>query len=137
MSTSSTFTGISIDGTTIPLAAIKGVKRSFNVLDGPHTGRMVGTGRMERDIIGTFYNYTVLFDSRQLTDTQYNTLYNLLSAPTASHTVTLPYNSGSITFQAYCTQGEDEVIWAKPGGRASIRWGNLEIHFIAMKAERT
>lgn len=33
-----------------------GVKRSFDILDGKNAGRLT-SGRMTRDITGTFYNY--------------------------------------------------------------------------------
>lgn len=132
-------TSITIDSLSIPFSAVKRIVRSFTVLDGPNTGRLISSGAMERDVIGTFYNYSVEFDSKRLTATEYKNLYMLVSSPQESHTVVLPFNNGKITMTAYCTSGEDELVWIKAGGAKATptRWGSLTINFIAMQAERT
>ena len=48
---------VTVDGTSYDVRVpAGGLKRSFQVLDGENAGRTL-SGRMVRDIIGTFYNY--------------------------------------------------------------------------------
>lgn len=110
-----------------------GLKRSFKVLDGPNAGRML-SGEMKRDVIGTYYNYQVeiLRDSASLAE--YDRLYQVLSAPVDSHTVSFPYGQSTLTFQAYVTEGSDGLTRKTAGGNY---WGGLSVQFTAMAPQRT
>lgn len=110
----------------------KGVKRSFSVTDSDKAGRVL-TGRMQRDIIGTFYNYTVQLDTNSLSETEYDELYEVLSAPVDYHQITVPYGQSTLTFDAYVTSGDDTLDIARNGKR----WSGLSINFIAMEPQRT
>ena len=109
-----------------------GIKRSGQVLDGSNVGR-TPLGAMIRDIIGTYYNYTIQMDASTLRPEEYDTLYEVLSAPVSSHTVTVPYGQGALTFQAYVTSVEDVLRTMADGVN---RWHGLEVNFIAMKPQR-
>ena len=110
----------------------KGIKRSFSVTDSDKAGRVL-TGRMQRDIIGTFYNYTVQLDTNMLSESEYDELYEVLSAPVDYHQITVPYGQNALTFDAYVTSGDDTLNMA----RSSKRWSGLSINFIAMEPQRT
>lgn len=77
-----------------------GLKRSFDVLDGTNAGRML-SGRMTRDIIGTFYNYQLEINRDLASLEEYDRLFQVLSAPAASHTLRFPYGQSTLTFEAY------------------------------------
>ena len=135
--------GVSIDGTYYTDIIWTSLKRSFSVLDTENTGRTVADGRMHRDIIGTYYNYTLGLKAKIGAEAQYDTVYDILSAPTASHRVILPYGQGTITFDAYVTGGDDELIRTKKVVQTTngtetraARWHNLEVNFIAMQRAR-
>jgi hypothetical protein len=53
---------LSLDGKAYPNLHVVSLKRSFSVLDGDNAGRVM-TGAMKRDIIGTYYNYSLEIDS--------------------------------------------------------------------------
>ena len=91
------------------------------------------TGAMERDIIGTFYNYSVEIDADQASLAEYDTFYDLISAPVDSHVLTVPYAQTTLSFDAYVTNGEDtlEIM-----GDSFNRWGSLSFNFIAMSPQR-
>lgn len=110
-----------------------GLKRQGRVLDGESVGRML-SGRMKRDIVGTYYNYALQIDTRNLDVAQYDALYQVLSAPVDYHTVILPYGQSTLTFQAYVTNLDDELVLMQEGRNL---WGNLSFTFIAMQPERT
>lgn len=109
-----------------------GIKRSGKVLDGDKAGR-VQTGRMERDIIGTYYNYAMQIDASRLDVASYDALYQVLSAPVDYHNIVVPYGQGTLSFRAYVANVDDELI-SIDGSRK--RWGNLSFNFIAMEPQR-
>ncbi len=110
-----------------------GLKRSASVLDGSNAGR-VKSGRMQRDIIGTFYNYSLLLNTSNLTADAYDRLYEVLTAPQDSHIVTFPYGQGDLTFEAYISNAEDVLKYVYPNRNL---WGDLAINFVSMEPNRT
>ena len=112
----------------------QGIKRSFSVMDSDKAGRVL-TGRMMRDIIGTFYNYTIEFKANKLNRKEYDELYGIISDPDVDyHTITVPYGQTSITFDAYITNGQDVVDRI---GKDGTKWSGLSVNFIAMEPLRT
>lgn len=120
-----------VDGTEYRVKVpSKGIKRKFSVLDTSNSGRSV-TGDMIRDIIGTYYNYTIeIYPDKNYMD-DYYLLYNILSSPTDSHYIEVPYNNGKLGFNAYITSGNDSVITLKDGAK----WEGLSLNFISMSPQ--
>jgi len=121
-----------VDGTEYPNVNVLSLKRSFSVLDGPNAGRVMD-GSMQRDIIGTYYNYTLEIASDYSDPEEYDRLYEVISAPQNSHTLIIPYAQGTLTFQAYVANGEDSLFHIYDGLN---KWDGLSINFIAMKPQR-
>ena len=67
----------------------KGIKRSFSVTDSDKAGRVL-TGAMVRDIIGTFYNYTLDIDTSKLSPVEYEEVYDSLAAPDDYPSISMP-----------------------------------------------
>ena len=110
-----------------------GLTRSFQVLDGKNAGRLL-SGTMARDIIGTYYNYQLQIEREGASLEEYDRLYEVLSAPTSFHSVTFPYGQSTLTFQAYVTEGSDNLL-RQSGGKNY--WTGLTIKFVAKSPERT
>lgn len=125
-------TPIVVDGVTYPKIYVLSLKRSFSVLDGENVGRVM-TGKMVRDIIGTYYNYTLKIDSNESDPAEYDRLYEVLSSPVDSHTITVPYAQGTMTFDAYVSNGEDDLIKCY---ETINGWTGLSVNFIAMEPKR-
>ena len=122
-----------VDGIEFTRAVVDKPKRSFQILDGENAGRLIRIAKMERDVLGTFYNYNMIIDSRFMTREEYDTLYDLLSAPVDSHTIEVPYAQETLIFEAYVTNGTDEL----QGIRNDFNiWAGLSINFIAMEPQR-
>lgn len=102
------------------------------VLDGKATGRVL-SGDMVRDIVGTYYNYSLTLGTSSLSPAEYDTLYDILSAPVNSHSITLPYGQKTITFDAYVSNTDDELLGVND---TQNLWGNLAITFTAMRPKR-
>lgn len=100
---------ITMDGVEYPNIHVVSLKRSFQILDGENAGRVM-TGEMDRDIIGTYYNYSCEIDASGADRQEYDDFYEAISAPKDSHEITVPYGQKSISFQAYVTNGEDNLI---------------------------
>jgi len=82
-----------VDGIQYKNIHVLSVKRSFSVLDGENAGRTMD-GSMQRDVIGTYYNYSLEIDPSDSDPKEYDALYEVLSAPVNSHDVTFPYGRG-------------------------------------------
>lgn len=124
----------SVDGVAYPGVFIKSpIHRSFNVLDGENAGRTLD-GRMQRDIIGTYYTYRLEFDSRLSDPAEYDALFEALSAPVNSHKIVVPYGQGVLEFEAYVANGEDDL--SRIYRNESRKWDNLTINFVSMEPQR-
>lgn len=109
-----------------------GIQRTFAVTDTDQSGR-VQTGRMLRDIIGTFYNYSMTISTNNLSAEEYDELYDLISSPVESHVIIAPYGQTTLQFDAYITNGSDTLGRRLNGVN---RWRELTFNFIAMAPQR-
>lgn len=123
---------ITLDGTTYPHIHVTSIKRNFSVLDGPNAERMM-SGEMRRDIIGTYYNYSMSIEADDNYPGEYDAFYEAITAPADSHRIVVPYAQRTLTFRAYVSQGSDELDIMMP---SSNRWGGLSFNFVAMEPQR-
>ena len=113
---------------------VMSLERSFEVSDTDASGR-TKDWKMHRDVVGTFYNYTISVTVWRGDYDSYKRFYDVISAPVASHTITVPYNDESLTFQAYCTKGKDKLIHKNRKTGVQL-WNDLSVNFIAMEPQR-
>lgn len=124
---------VAIDGRYFNISIPQnGIKRSFSIMDSDNAGRNI-EGEMIRDIIGTYYNYTILFETKNLSNMEYDELYEILSAPVDYHIITVPYGQTTMTFKAYVTNGDDNISVVTSKGN---KWTGLSINFIAISPAR-
>ena len=121
----------SVDGRTFNVIT-SSIQRKASILDGENAGRML-SGRMQRDIIGTYYNYTLSIDPRLLSLADYDALYELLTAPVDSHRLVVPYGQGTLSFEAYISNAEDTLLQMAKGKNL---WEGLKLNFVAMEPQR-
>ena len=120
-----------LDGKTYDVD-VRNIKRKFQILDGSEATRAL-SGSMIRDIIGTYYNYTMEIETEKLGRAAYDSLYETLSAPVNSHHMVVPYGQTTLDADFYVTSGEDAVFREDSSGRT---WSGLSIDFIAMEPAR-
>jgi len=125
-------TVFTLDGIEYPEARVTKLARLFSVLDGPNAGRVM-TGDMVRDIIGTYCNYSIEIEVAEGDISAYDALYEAITAPVDSHALTAPYGQTVFAFDAYVTNGEDELLSMESGRN---KWGHLSFNFIAMSPRR-
>lgn len=124
---------LKIDGTEYG-TIVTALQRSFEVADGENAGRTLD-GTMHRDLIGTYYNFSITINTDRLTQKQYNELYEIISSPVESHNITVAYGNSLLTFNAYITNGTDDLI--RQYSETDRYWGNLTLNFIAMEPQRS
>lgn len=120
-----------IDGKGFSGVGVESLKRSFRIPDGKNAGDML-SGDYERDLVGTYYDYDLVITTSDLTDNEYDDLFEVLSAPVNSHMVEMPYGMSSLTFEAMIESGGDELIPMDDG----TWWGNLSVSIRAKKPQR-
>lgn len=118
--------GITMDGRRYRVRVVYNtMARRFSLQSGVNEGYML-SGYHERDLLGTGYTYQMGVEPDPLHPEDYDAFYDAVSAPVPSHTVTMPYGQGSITFDAEIQDGED--TWS---GRLAgkNRWTGLKVMF--------
>jgi hypothetical protein len=122
-----------MDGITYQVRVkIDSLGRSFRIPDGENAGDLL-SGRYSRDIIGTYYDYTMEVEPDPRHPQDYDSFFEAISAPVDSHSITVPYGQSTLTYDAMVTEGEDRA-GAKFGGVQ--RWHGLSINFTAIKPKR-
>lgn len=120
----------SIDGVELRVNVIK-LERGFSVTDTENSGRTQDFS-MHRDVAGTFYNYTLEVEPESEHRADYDTFYNIISAPVESHQMIFPYGQETLEFKAYVTQGKDSL--KRIDGKNL--WSGLSVYFVAMAPQR-
>lgn len=112
---------------------VMSLTRNFVVTDTDNTGRAI-SGDMDRDIIGTFYNYTIEIEPSVDGYLQYDNFYEVISDPNKPFHVleNVPYGQSVYSFLAYISRGNDK--FKKINGNNT--WSGLSIDFIAKSPKR-
>lgn len=122
-----------INGTSFDVTvSISDYEENFNVLDGENAGRVM-TGRMVRDIIGTYIGHKITFFNNG-DGSAFDNLWDYLIQHSMDDSVTLEAADGqtSISYEAYYTSGTRRLKRASGGINL---WDELEINFIPMDAQ--
>lgn len=118
---------IVIDGIEYPVA-ITELKRRADILD--KYAHRSEDGHLHREVIGTYHNYDMqiaCFDR-----TLYNKLFDVLSEPTAYHTVIFPHDG--VQFNAYFSSVQDQIVLVDDEG---TKYKGLSCKCTAMIPRRT
>lgn len=120
--------GIDFDVTV----SIGDIEENFNVLDGENAGRVM-SGRMVRDVIGTYIGHTITFFNGKKQE-DFDALWDYLIAHSVDDSVMLEAADGqnSIAYEAYYTSGTRKLRTAADGVN---EWDEIEINFIPMDAQ--
>lgn len=107
--------------------------RKASVTDTSNSGRVI-SGDMVRDIIGTYYNYTLEIALAGSDVASYDELFDVVTAPEDSHAITVPYGQETLSFQAYITSAEDSL--KIQDGKNMWGFEGMQLNFIAMSPQR-
>lgn len=93
----------------------------------------VKNGRHFRDIVGTYYDYDMTIATNSLSRSEYDELYEILTAPQESHVVKFPYGQSEMEYEAYITTVSDSMKSKRP---AETEWYELSVTFEAIEPQR-
>ena len=109
------------------------LKRTFEIVDGSNAGTAL-SGRQIRDIIGTKFAYSLQIEPMPQHMADYYELYEVISAPQASHVIVVPYNGTTMTFAAEIINASDTYS----GRHAGVAtWKGLTVTFKSVAPLRT
>lgn len=114
--------------------AISSYNRNFNVLDGDNAGRVIGRGRMIRDIIGTYIGHKMKVFRRGSNYAGLDEFWDYLVEHSVDDSVMLEAADGqtTITYEAYYTSASQDIEFVSDGINY---WGEIEITFVPMEAQ--
>lgn len=113
--------------------AISKYNRNFNVLDGENAGR-VKTGRMIRDVIGTYLGHKITVFRRGDNYAGLDAFWDYLYTHSVDGSVLLEAADGqtTISYEAYYTSATQDL--EKVDGIVNY-WGEIEVNFIPIDAQ--
>lgn len=121
---------LTIDNTEFPVAIVAPMQRKGDILD--LTANRTEDGVLHREVIGTYYNYTLNIIAPS-DPVLYESLWWKLTEPVASHMVKLPYQSEA--FEGYFGSCKDDVKLIDSSGRF-IGMG-ISCNLVATRPART
>lgn len=98
---------ITIDNNTYEVGIIKITRKASMKTESLGTTMDL---RKHYDIKGTYYDYEVELATSRMNVADYDSLYEILTAPQESHTVTMPYGQTTLTFEARTSVASDSLI---------------------------
>lgn len=113
--------------------AISAYNRNFSVLDGENAGRVM-TGRMVRDLIGTYIGHKITVFRRGDNYAGLDKFWDYLIQHSVDDSVILEAADGQkvISYEAYYTSASQEIEKVEDGINY---WGEIEVNFIPMDAQ--
>ena len=113
--------------------AISAYNRNFNVLDGPNAGRVL-TGRMIRDVIGTYLGHKITVFRRGDDYAGLDEFWEYLYQHSIDDSVLLEAADGqkTISYQAYYTSASQDIEKVEKGVNF---WGEIDVNFIPIDAQ--
>lgn len=107
---------------------VTALTRKFSVMDTDKSGR-TQNGEMYRDVIGTFYNYTMTISERDSDHAALNAFWEAVSSPEVSHVCVFPYGNTTLAQKMYVTSGEQNLKLMEENRN---HWGEITLNFIAI-----
>lgn len=113
--------------------AISAYNRNFSVLDGENAGRVM-TGRMVRDLIGTYIGHKITVFRRGDNYAGLDKFWDYLIQHSVDGSIMLEAADGQkvISYEAYYTSASQEIEKVEDGINY---WGEIEVNFIPMDAQ--
>ena len=121
---------ITIDGTIYDVGIIKITRKAQMKQEGLGTTLDL---RKHYDVKGTYYDYEVEFYTKNMDVASYDTLYEILTTPQESHTVTMPYGQSDLTFEAKVSIASDSLLFRNT---QKTKWGGFKVTFEALTPQK-
>lgn len=110
---------------------VTALTRKFSILETGSGGR-TQDGGLYRDVLGTYYNYSMTLEPRDGDMGAMEALWEAVSRPAVSHVCRFPFGQRTLTQRMYVTGGEQGLRRMTPGKN---HWGELTLEFTALAPE--
>lgn len=106
---------------------VMSLKRSFEIKEAI-TAKYTQSGDIYRDLVGTYYNYTITVRERNGDRAELDAFWNAISKPIASHDCVFPYNQATLSQRMYVKNGTQDIRRLYKDGAT---WKDITVQFIA------
>lgn len=121
---------IQIDNNSYDVGVVKITRKASQKIESLGTTMDL---RKHYDVKGTYYDYEVELATKHMNVTDYDNLYEAITTPQESHTVTLPYGQTTLTFEARISVASDNLIQSFSTFK---KWGSIRITFEALTPQK-
>lgn len=121
-----------IDGNKFDVMLIK-IGRKASILD--KYARRTADGDLRREVIGTYYNYSLTFAYND-EPLRYKILWDKLTEPTEFHDIVIVDTVETMPFKGYIAEVSDEIIYASPTDGYKRKFNSLSCELIAKLPNR-
>lgn len=115
-----------MDGETYNVQVMK-LTRNFEIKEA-FASKYTQSGDIYRDLVGTYYNYTMTVRERNGDREALDAFWNAISKAVASHNCVFPYNQSTISQKMYVKNGSQDIGRLYPDGAA---WKDITVQFVA------
>ena len=115
-----------MDGETYNVQVMS-LQRTFDikeVISAKHTQ----SGDIYRDLVGTYYNYTITIREKNGDREALDAFWNAISKAVTSHDCVFPYNQETLSQKMYVKTGTQNIDRLYKDGAS---WGDITVQFIA------
>lgn len=115
-----------IDGVSYNVQVMS-LTRSFEVKDAIRASE-TQSGSIYRNPVGTYYSYSMTVREKDGDRASFDSFWEAISRPVASHVCVFPYNQTMLTQRMYITSGSQPIGRLYEGG---AQWQDITVQFIA------
>lgn len=115
-----------MDGETYNVQVMS-LKRSFEIKEAI-SAKYTQSGDIYRDLVGTYYNYTITVREKNGDREALDAFWNAISSPVASHDCVFPYNQTTLSQKMYVKTGTQDISILREDGAS---WKDITVQFIA------
>ena len=123
---------LKIDGQEYDVMLIK-ISRNASILD-KYANRTID-GDLKREIIGTYYNYSLEFAYND-NPAKYKLLWERLTAPEEFHDIEIVDTTDTYSFKGYIANVKDDITYANPEDGNKRKFYGLSCEIIAKSPSR-
>lgn len=106
---------------------VMNLTRSFDIKEAI-AAKYTQSGDIYRDLVGTYYNYTITVRERNGDRAALDAFWDAISKATASHDCVFPYNQSTLSQRMYVKSGSQDINRLYEDGAS---WKDITVQFIA------
>lgn len=108
---------------------VMSLQRSFEIKEAI-SARITQNGNIYRNLLGTYYNYTITIRERGGDRESLDAFWDAVSQPVTVHECVFPYNQSTLSQKMYVKNGTQQIGRLYQGG---ADWKDITIQFIAQE----